>query len=148
MAIRVSKLQPLWKRYEIAVVKHHAFVRSGASNEIAWHWSRVPKQHLEKFGGTQDYGLDGLAWDPVQNTYVGLQAKCNLQRALSARHLGTFFHAVMRMRRVDVLNRGAVYYAGKLTPNLEGDVDMLSQFYCIDFVHVPVTIVDGLLPHS
>jgi hypothetical protein len=76
-----------------------------------------------------------MAFDPDNGTYVGIQAKCNLKQALSARHLGTFFHVVMRMRSKDTRHSGVVYHAGDLTYDLKHDIDVLAN-HGIHFVQL------------
>ena len=123
------KAVPLWRNYEYYVIRHHAMTHK----HTTWHWSYVPEYHAiranccNKLIKNYEYGLDGLAWNALNDTYMGIQAKCNMESRLSARSLGTFFHVHMRMQWKFKQTCSYVYHAGELTKELEKDLDILKD---------------------
>ena len=151
---------PAWRQYEYYTMHYHAT----RTKLPTWHWSQLPRHHLVESGclsqiqskhhlmrndipRVMEYGLDGLAYDAETGVYTALQAKYNLKSKLSARSLGTFFHAVLRMRSHDVRVKSCVYYAGKIAPELACDLDIMKKKYDITFEHVHAT-ADMLLRYA
>ena len=97
--------------YELYSINHHRT----ETNQTTWWWRHIPEIELEKAGFINDYnklrlkrkenqnnndyvirefGLDGLSFDSVTNTYHGIQSKYWKSRKLTAHDLGTYFSVI------------------------------------------------------
>ena len=138
-----------WNQYEHHIVEHH----HTKHKHTAWHWSRIPEEHLYHAGyinefnkhrlerlakfkeGTnphKDYGLDGLSMDS-DKTYHGLQAKYFLTNKVSANDIGTFQSVTRRLNKKNPLSKGYLYTSSSLEATLAEDIKCIG-----DIIHEKV----------
>ena len=120
-------------------------------NQIAYHWNNIPEDilfdagfitdfnqlrlsrkrdnKLNKINSVQEYGLDGIAIEKVnnKNIYHGLQMKL-WNNKLTGHDLGTFWQALFfRLFSKSELSRGYLYHSCKLECNVRDDIKNINK---------------------
>ena len=119
-----------------------------------YHWINIPEDYLEKSGYVQDfnrhrierqrrqngeiteYGIDGMAYDEVNDVYHILQMKCYEKNHVSANDLGTFLSVhYHRTNKKNDKSLAYLYYTSKLESNFIEDIKGTN----IIPIHLPMT---------
>jgi superfamily II DNA or RNA helicase/CHASE3 domain sensor protein len=150
-----------WKDYEYFCLDQH---RKFYEHET-YHWNDVPENYLEqcgyitdynrqrlqrqqtRLGYITDYGVDGLAYDKVNNVFHVLQMKYYAENNyVSANDIGTFLNVVyqyMFIKNKD--SRAYLYYSSKLQIDL---ADGFKNAGIITPVHMLMPIKEGKLDNK
>ena len=137
--------------FEYYCVKQHQLIYQ---NEITYHWSKIPEEVLFKSGfitdyhnirikrindyndnklnTIQEYGLDAISFDKINNKYNVLQIKCYEPNAvIDANTIGTFISCFFQRINIKYpLSLAYLYYTCKLSRNLQ--IDILNSNKIID----------------
>ena len=120
-------------------------------DQIAYHWNNIPEDvlfdagfitdfnqlrlsrkrdnKLNKINSVQEYGLDGIAIEKInnKNIYHGLQMKL-WSKKLTGHDLGTFWQALFfRLFSKSELSRGYLYHSCKLECNVRDDIKNINK---------------------